>query len=180
MVRYDFPSRDVDGYFAGFDRAIGLLTETHGGDRARAATLGDALATVLALWLLRREEPGAEWTGQRLTAFYAHVREVIAEHGGDFVVYLGELDFALESTTATGWYNACFTRSVVDVLRTDVGLPQVALLASDWEEATDQEMRDVATKVPPLPAAVIPRGMPAEHWWWFAASGPPEEIAYDY
>jgi len=32
--------------------------------------------------------------------------------------HLGELDFALESTTATGWYNACFTRSVVDVLRT--------------------------------------------------------------
>ncbi len=60
---------------------------------------------------------------------------------------------------------------MVEVLRKDAGLPQKALLASDWEEATDEEMRDAATRVPPLPADAIPRGMPEEHWWWFAASG---------
>lgn len=180
MVRYDFPSLDPDGYFAGFDRAVGLLPETLGGVRARAATLGSALASVLALWLLRREDRSAAWTGARLTEFYAQVREVITENGEEFTVYLGELMFALEAETATGWYDACFTRSVVDVLRTDAGLPQRALLASDWEEATDDDMRDVATRVPPLPADAVPRNMPKEHWWWFAASGPPEAGEYDY
>ena len=170
MVRYDFPSLDAEGYFAGFDRAVGLLAETHGGDRARAATLGSALASVLAVWLLQREHRSAAWAGDRLTRFYDHVRDVIAEHGGDFVVYLGELDFALADGTDTGWYNACFTRSVVEVLRKGVGLPQKALLASDWEEATDEELRDAVTRLTPLPADVIPRGMPAELWWWFAAS----------
>lgn len=180
MVRYDFPHSDAEAYFAGFDRAIGVLAKTHGGDRARAATLGDALAAVLALWLLRLRDPSAEWAEQRLTAFYDHVREVLNRHGGDFAVYLFELDFALESETSTDWYNACFTRSVVEVLLRDAGLPPAALFASDWVEATDEEMRDVATRVPPLPADVIPHGMPEEHWWWFVASGPPEEIAYDY
>jgi hypothetical protein len=106
--------------------------------------------------------------------------KVLDGHGGDLAVYLAELDFALESETSTGWYNACFTRSVVEVLLRDAGLPPTALVASDWAEATDEEMRDVATRVPPLPADAIPRGMPEEHWWWFVASGPPEEIAYDY
>ncbi|MEH1017584.1 hypothetical protein V6U90_31475 [Micromonospora sp. CPCC 206060] len=180
MVRYDFPDSDVDGWFTGFDRAIGLLAETRDDDQARAATLGDALSAVLALWLLRRQDPSAQWAGQQLTAFYDHVRDVLGEHGGDFAGYLAEFDLDLESETATGWYNACFTRSVVDILRKDAGLPQRALVASDWEEATDEEMRDVATRVPPLPADAIPRGMPEEHWWWFVASGPPEKIAYDY
>ncbi|MGY0063920.1 hypothetical protein ACWY4P_46955 [Streptomyces sp. LZ34] len=170
MVRYDFPRSDADGYFAGFDRAIGVLAEAHGSDRARAATLGDALATVLALWLLRRQDPSAEWAGQRLTAFYDHVREVLDGHGGDFAVYLAELDFALESETSTGWYNACFARSVVEILLRDAGLPPTALVATDWAEATDEEMRDVATRVAPLPADAIPRSMPEEHWWWFVAS----------
>ncbi|MEU5646547.1 hypothetical protein [Streptomyces milbemycinicus] len=180
MLRCDFPGSDADAYFAGFDRAIGVLAETRGGHRARAATLGDALAAVLALWLLRRQEPSAEWAGQRLAAFYGHVREVLDGHGGDFAVYLVDLDLALESETSTGWYNACFTRSVVEVLLRDAGLPPTALVASDWAEATDEEMREVSTRVPPLPADAIPRGMPQEHSWWFVASGPPEEIAYDY
>jgi len=178
VVRYAFPGSDVDGHFAGFDRAIGVLAHTRGGHRARAATLGAALASVLALWLLRRRDPSGEWTGQRLATFYDHVCDVLDGHGDDFVVYLGELDLGVESETSIGWYNACFARSVVQVLRRDAGLPQAALLASDWEEATDEEMRDAATRVPPLPAEVIPRGMPEEHWWWFIASGPPEEIAY--
>ncbi|MBO4204459.1 hypothetical protein [Micromonospora echinofusca] len=180
VVRHGFPRLDVDGYFVGFDRAIGVLAGTRGGNRARAATLGDALAAVLALWLLRREDPSAQWTGQRLAAFHDHVREVLGEHGRDFAGYLAEFDLDLESETATGWYNACFTRSVVDILRKDAGLPQRALGASDWEEASDEEMRDVATRVPPLPADVIPQGMPEEHWWWFVASGPPEKTAYDH
>lgn len=180
MVRYDFPDPDVDGYFVGFDRAIGLLAETRGGDRARAATLASALSAVPALWLMRREDPSAEWAGQRLAAFYDHVLDVLDSHGGDFSAYLCEFTLDLESETSIGWYNACFTRSVVEILLRDVGLPPVALVASDWVEATDEEMRDVATRVPPLPADVIPRGMPEEHWWWFVASGPPEETAYDY
>ncbi|MEU2025484.1 hypothetical protein ABZ565_25540 [Streptomyces sp. NPDC016469] len=180
MVRYGFPRPDAEGYFAGFERAIDVLAKTRGSDRARAATLGDALATVLGIWLLSLQNTSTPWAGQRLNAFYARVLHALDEYGGDFAVYLTELDFALESETPTGWYDACFTRSVVEVLLREAGLSPAALVASDWVEATDEEMREAAGNATPLPAEVIPRNMPGEHWWWFAAYGTPNAVDCEY
>lgn len=175
MVRHNFPGLDADGYLTGFDRAIGVLREHRGRERERAATLDAALSTVLALWLLRREDPAADWAGERLTTFHEHVTDVLTEFRGDFAVYQLELDLGVESETPTGWYRACFIRSVVEVLVREAGLPRSALAGSDWLEATDAELREAAKDRSRLPGDVIPRGMPPEHWWWFIAQGPYRE-----
>jgi hypothetical protein len=177
MVRYNFPDDDAKSWMASFDRAIAKADEIHPDDySSRGAILDDALVAVLAVKLLSGLDPAGQSLSKDVGRFFEHVRQVLRRHRRELANVMANLDLDLWRRSADGWYHACMRRSAAQVIADTVDADDDDPLIEPGPLAeVDAEMREIGPELPPLPADVIPRGMPASHWWWFLPAGPPED-----
>jgi hypothetical protein len=179
MVRDDFPDDDVERWMTGFDQAVAKVDKMGDDYPMRGAVLDDALVAVLAVKLLSIVDPSASWVGHDLRPFFDHVRHVLRQHRRELHAVMAKLDLALWERTADGWYKACMKRSAAQVIAEDVDRDdERPLIEPGPLNEVDTEMREIGPGLPPLPPEVVPKGLPASHWWWFLPKGPPEDVVY--
>ena len=166
MITFD--NVTFDGCTTGFFRS--LEESTQGGLNA-APRLQQALASLVGVEVARARE-GTD--PARLAAFRRDSAAALATMADDLQYFAEHLaDQAEQFIDATeadwaDWYDFCLRRSEVELLRTHYAdSPAVqAILAADVERA-DRELRRVGAEQPePLPARLVPAGLPASHWWW--------------
>lgn len=72
-----------------------------------------------------------------------------------------------EDSSDNEWPDLCLSRSVIQFLIDDyAGTPIPALIDRNDLAELDEAMRKVGDRQGPLDAELIPRGIPAAHWWW--------------
>jgi hypothetical protein len=174
VVRYNFPQPDPELWMSAFDFDMRKVDVQRKNDAlGRAAAVDDAVTAVLAVWLLAYDgEPGTQ-VEQRLPGFMSHVYEVLDARRPALAAWLAMIDLALWQRDRNGWYRVCLGRSAIEVLVT--GHPEDPLVTADLVTELDDEMRQIGPNLNALPPDVIPRGIPASHWWWTLPQGPDED-----
>lgn len=171
MVRYNFPQPDPELWMSAFDLDVAKADAQSADDSTgRAAAVDDAVIAVLAVWLLAQE---AEPVARMLPNFLSHVHEVLAARRPALAAWLATLDIALWQRDRNGWYQVCLGRSAIEVLV--AGRPEDPLVAADLVAELDEEMRQIGPGLGALPPEVIPRAIPASHWWWTLPQGKDED-----
>lgn len=163
IVRHNFPTGDVASHQAGFERSLRDLEALPRNDLPlRTTALTDALVSVLGAWLLATDQDD-------LSDFGGRVGESLRRHDREIGSFQGNLYTSIWEHTPEGWYRACLSRSCVEIVDTMVTPPP---FGADWLAEINREMRANGADLPPLPAAVVPRAIPASHWWWSLPAGP--------
>jgi glycerol-3-phosphate dehydrogenase len=165
-----FGNVTVDGCSTEF---FDLLEESKQGGRNAAPRLHQALSCLVGIEVARARQ-GTDPV--RLAAFrrdsaaalapMADELQYFAEHLAD----QAELCTDVEEAGWSGWYDFCLRRSEVELLRDHYAdLPAVQAILADDVERADRELRRIgAAQTEPLPARLVPDGMPSSHWWWGA------------
>lgn len=91
----------------------------------------------------------------------------LLEFSGELAPYANIALFMAEGAREDDWYELCMRRSVIQVLWDDyAGTPVAALISPADVADLDGELRRVGAEYGPMPAAGVPAGLPAHHWWW--------------
>lgn len=103
--------------------------------------------------------------------------------------FLNETLLLAESARDDEWPALCMQRSAIQCLLDDYPSSPVPALFDPGEVAElDEEMRRVGDQQGPLDPGLVPRGLPAGHWWWrYPTEAAPEaghgvldpELGYD-
>lgn len=166
MITFD--NVTVDGCTTEF---FCLLEESKQGGLNAAPRLQQALSCLVGVEVARARE-GTDPV--RLAAFRRDSAAALATMADDlqyFAEHLaGQAEQFIDATEAdwADWYDFCLRRSEVELLRDNYAdSPAVqAIVAADVERA-DRELRRVGAEQPePLPARLVPAGLPSSHWWW--------------
>jgi hypothetical protein len=174
VVRYNFPQPDPELWISAFDIDMAKVDALRENDTlGRAAAVDDAVIAVLAVWLLAHEDEPDAQVDQRLPGFMAHVYEVLDARRIELAGWFATIEMALWQRDRNGWCQVCLGRSAIEVLVT--GHPEDPLLTADLVAGLDEEMRQIGPGLNALPPDVIPRGIPASHWWWTLPQGPDED-----
>ncbi len=107
---------------------------------------------------------------EELERLWDAVHRVAVEHRGNLRSFSWHAEIEALSALNDGWEPASWRRSVLELLRVDPRLAGLEPLSDDDMAEIDDELREAAEDVEPLPAHLIPDGVPASHWWWWAPS----------
>jgi len=166
MITFD--NVTFDGCAAEF---FDLLEESKQGGRNAAPRLQQALSCLVGVEVARARE---STDPARLAAFRRDSAAALATMADDLQYFAEHLADKAELCTDvdeagwSGWYDFCLRRSELELLLTDYAdSPAVQAIVADDVERADRELRRVgAEQTEPLPARLVPAGLPASHWWW--------------
>ena len=166
MITFD--NVTVDGCTTEFFR---LLERSKQGGLDAEPDLRQALASLVGVEVARARE-GTD--PARLAAFRRDSAAALATMADDLQYFAEHLaDQAEQFIDATeadwaDWYDFCLRRSEVELLRTHYAdSPAVQAIVADDIERADRELRRIGAQQPePLPARLVPAGLPSSHWWW--------------
>jgi hypothetical protein len=164
MITFD--NVTFDGCTTEFFR---LLERSKQGGLDAAPDLQQALASLVGVEVARARE-GTD--PARLAAFRRDSAAALATMADDLQYFAEHLANEAEECSADAdwadWYDFCLRRSEVELLRDDYAdSPAVQAIVADDVERADRELRRVgAEQEEPLPARLVPAGLPSSHWWW--------------
>src|SRR5512140_445742 len=163
-----FDNVTFDGCAAEF---FHLIERSKQGGLDAAPDLQQALSCLVGVEVARARE-GTD--PARLAAFRRDSAAALATMADDLQYFAEHLADQAEQCTDgaeagwSGWYDFCLRRSEVELLRSDYAdSPAVQAIVADDVERADRELRRVGAEQPePLPARLVPAGLPSSHWWW--------------
>lgn len=163
MITFD--NVTFDGCTTGFFR---LLEESKQGGLNAAPRLQQALARLVGVEVARARE-GTD--PARLAGFRRDSAAALATMADDlqhFAEHLADEAEQCSDGAEADWYDFCLRRSELELLRDDYAdSPAVQAIVADDVERADRELRRVGAEQPePLPARLVPAGLPSSHWWW--------------
>jgi hypothetical protein len=125
-------------------------------DRVMSMVLGTAVAG-----------PGPVGTEERRIRF----AELVAARRGELAGYVSNAASYALAVKANGLFAACLYRSALETLFEGfLGAAAFSLVDMDEIEEIDEELRETAPRVAPVPPAAVPAGIPPHHWWWSPTS----------
>lgn len=93
--------------------------------------------------------------------------ELVAARRGELGAYVSTAASYALAVRANGPLPACLYRSALEALFEGfLGGAAFSLVDMDEIEEIDEELRDAAPEVDPVPPAAVPAGIPPHHWWW--------------
>jgi hypothetical protein len=124
-------------------------------------------ALICLVGLYDRQAQGAPAQDAQLREFRRTSCEDLAAFDGDLTAYVHRTQFLAEGANDDEWYELCMRRSVIQSLVDDyAGTPVAAFIDHGDVAELDDELRRVGEMQGPVPAPLVPKGLPSSHWWW--------------
>ncbi|WP_227984236.1 hypothetical protein [Nocardia spumae] len=111
---------------------------------------------------------------------YRHqVSQLVQANAATFKNFLFEVFDRTSRAITDGWRTPCLYRSAIQFLQDNFKGIDLVLDDEDREfiDEIDEIFEELATSIEPLPASMIPPGIPDSHWWWRLPSATPKEAA---
>ena len=133
-------------------------------DAASGMPFDRVMAMVLGATVVGFDPDGAR--EQRI-----RIAEAVAARRGELAAYVADAETYALAVRAHGPWAACLYRSALEALFEGfLGGTAFSLIDMDEVEEIDEELRDAAPDVDPVPPGAVPAGIPSHHWWWNPAS----------
>ncbi|MGQ0779367.1 MAG: hypothetical protein ACT4NY_33960 [Pseudonocardiales bacterium] len=166
MMWTDLGGRSGPEYMESFCRALDRLDQGEADGAEQTARLARAMANLVGLAVRLYQEPDADWVAHDLPEFRVRARDLLARHRPILSRYLGGMETAVWSGTPQDWYTASVRRSAIQTVMAELDrdgdspLIELQRILDD-----DDDMREAAADIEPLPPDAIPP-LPPTHWWW--------------
>ncbi len=147
------------------------LLERSGSDRTDpgGGWFTEAMRGMMDILLAQANDVGP--SSEELERLWDAVFRLAVEHPEQFRGFSADAENAALSVRLRHWGSAAWRRSVLEFLRENPRFAAFGEALTDEDLADiDDPLREAAEDVEPLPAHMIPNGLPASHWWWWAPS----------
>jgi hypothetical protein len=99
--------------------------------------------------------------------FHRRSADAIAALGNRIPAYVMGTLFDAEAAEEDDWYDLSIRRSAIQYLLDDYADTPVAGLVQEADvPELDAQLRRIAPDQAAVPEQLVPRGLPAGHWWW--------------
>ena len=171
MVWVNLGERSGPEYMESFRIALERLGQGGSDESLKTDRLASAMASLVGLGVRLHNEPDADWITQDMPAFRVRARELLKEHRPILSRYIAGMETSIWEGTPEGWYNASVRRSAVQIIIDELDRDDEQLIERKRISEDDDDMRQEAPDMEPLPPDVIP-ALPHSHWWWWAPGKP--------